>query len=194
MRKLNIKMINGQMFKSIVTTLIITISFILSSCTSSLAALESYTNATQGYQFLYPQGWVQVKVKDASPGVDVVFRDFIERSENLSVIVSSIPEDQSLTDLGTPTEVGYRFFKDIANKANPNRQVEFTNAESLQKGEQIYYLLEYQVKLQDNQPRHNLASVAVKNGKLYTFNISTTENRWSKINQLLETVVKSFTV
>lgn len=182
------------MFKSIITTLVITISFVLFSCTSSLASLESYSNATQGYQFLYPQGWVQVEVKDASAGVDVVFRDFIERTENLSVIVSSIPKDQKLTDLGTPTEVGYRFFKDIANQPNSNRQVEFINAESLQKGEQNYYLLEYQVKLEDGQERHNLASVAVKNGKLFTFNLSTTQDRWLKINQLLETVVKSFTV
>ncbi|NEQ79730.1 MAG: photosystem II oxygen evolving complex protein PsbP, partial [Moorea sp. SIO2I5] len=37
-------------------------------------------------------------------------------------------------------------------------------------------------------------SVVVNRGKLYTFNASTTERRWGKMKNLLELVVKSFSV
>lgn len=182
------------MFKSIVTTLILIITCFLSSCTTGLAELPTYISPSQGYQFSYPQGWVKVEVKNSSPGVDVVFRDFIEPTENLSVIISEIPKNKSLTDLGSATEVGYRFFKDINNQPNLNRKLEFIRAESLLKGDNDYYLLEYQVTLENNKQRHNLASVVAKNGKLFTFNVSTTQTRWKKVEQLLENMVKSFTV
>lgn len=182
------------MFKSIVTSLVIIISLILSSCTTNLAAWQSYVNLTQGYQFLYPQGWLPVAVKNSSHGVDVVLRDSREPTENLSVIISEIPRDQSLADLGTPLEVGYRFFKEVNNRPNLNRKLEFIWAESLVKGDHNYYLLEYQVTLKNNQERHNLASVVIKDGKLFTFNVSTTQKRWEKVNPVLENVVKSFTV
>jgi photosystem II oxygen-evolving enhancer protein 2 len=181
------------MFKRILTTVLVTLTFILSSCTNNLLSLQSYSNSTQGYQFLYPQGWLPVEVNSTS-GVDVVLRDFIEPTENLSVIVSEIPKEKTLSDLGNPTEVGYRFFKDINNQPNSSRQVEFIRADSLVKGDNNYYLLEYQVTLENNQERHNLASVVVKNGKLFTFNVSTTQQRWEKVHQLLENIVKSFTV
>jgi photosystem II oxygen-evolving enhancer protein 2 len=182
------------MFKAIFATLLLIISCLLSSCSLSLVALPTYVSANQGYQFSYPQGWVKVKVRNPSPGVDVVFRDFIEPTENLSVIISEIPKNKSLTDLGTPTEVGYRFFKDINNQPNLNRKLEFIKAESLLKSDNDYYILEYQVTLENNKQRHNLASVVIKNGKLFTFNVSTTQTRWEKVGQLLENIVKSFTV
>ena len=59
---------------------------------------------------------------------------------------------------------------------------------------QEYYLLEYRVKLAGDKYRHNLASVATKNGKLYTFNISSTESRWQKVQELFTKVAKSFSV
>jgi photosystem II oxygen-evolving enhancer protein 2 len=54
-------------------------------------------------------------------------------------------------------------------------------------------ILEYAVKL-PNQARHNLASVAVSRGKLYTINVSATEERWPKVKEAFEKVVKSFSV
>jgi photosystem II oxygen-evolving enhancer protein 2 len=180
------------MFPSILTTFLIFISCILFSCTTNLEGWQSYISLSQGYQFLYPPGWQQVQVK--TPGVDVVLRDFIEPTENLSVIISEISPEQSLTDLGTPTDVGYRFFKEINNRPNLNRKVEFIKAESLLKGDLNYYLLEYQVTLKNNQERHNLASVVVKDHKLFTFNVSTTQKRWEKASQLLKNIVKSFRV
>ena len=47
----------------------------------------------------------------------------------------------------------------------------------------IYYLLEYAVKLPNQQERHNISSVAVSRGKLFTFNASVPEKRWQKLQR-----------
>jgi len=45
----------------------------------------------------YPNGWLPVKV---SNGPDVVFHDLIETTENVSVVVSSVPQGKTLAELG----------------------------------------------------------------------------------------------
>ncbi|ACK69580.1 photosystem II oxygen evolving complex protein PsbP [Gloeothece citriformis PCC 7424] len=182
------------MLRAIVAALVLIISLTLSSCASDLGGLQSYVNPTSGYEFLYPNGWIPVDVKNASDGVDLVYRDLIERSENLSVIISDVPEGKDLSDIGTPSDVGYRFFKAVNNDSNLNRNAELIRADSHEENGKTYYILEYQVKLPDNTQRHDLASVAVSRGKLYTFNLSTPQQRWDKVKDLFETSVRSFSV
>jgi photosystem II oxygen-evolving enhancer protein 2 len=161
------------------------------SCTSAIAGLQPYTNGQ--YQFLYPRGWVEVEVQNASPGVKLVLRDTVERTENVSLIVSDVPAGQTLKELGTPTEVGYRFFKQAQD--NPlKRQVEFINADSAENEGETYYRLEYAVTFPDGQNRHNLANVVIHNQKLYTFNLSTPERRWQQLSDRFQAVVNSFRV
>lgn len=182
------------MLKSLITIILITFTITLTSCSSALSGLQAYVDAIDGYQFLYPNGWMSVDVKNASEGVDVVYKDFLEPSENLSVIVSKIDQNKNLADLGTPTDVGYRFMQMVNQDSANEREAELISAEKREQNLQYYYLLEYKVKLSNNQYRHNLASVATKNGKLYTFNISTTESRWQNVEDLFKTVAKSFSI
>lgn len=182
------------MLKSIATFIVIILTVTLSACVSPTGGLNPYVDGADGYKFLYPNGWMAVDVKDASEGVDVVFRDFIERSENLSVIISDVNKNMDLSDLGSPTDVGYRFMQIVNQDTNNQREAELISAEKREQNLEDYYLLEYKVKLGDNQYRHNLASVVTKNGKLYTFNISTTESRWENVENRFKTIVKSFTV
>jgi len=182
------------MLKSIATFIVIILTVTLSACVSPTGGLNPYVDGADGYKFLYPNGWMAVDVKDASEGVDVVFRDFIERSENLSVIISDVNKNMDLSDLGSPTDVGYRFMQIVNQDTNNQREAELISAEKREQNLEDYYLLEYKVKLGDNQYRHNLASVVTKNGKLYTFNISTTESRWENVKNRFKTIVKSFTV
>lgn len=179
------------MWKRIATIVILLLSFSITGCISTGAGLQSYVDSTDGYQFLYPNGWVPVEVKD---GPDVVFRDLIEYSENLSVVISSVPEGKTLTDLGTPTDFGYRLSKNAIAPPDSGRQAELVNAEELRKEDGTYYLLEYAVTLSNRQPRHDFASVAISHGKLYSFNLSTTERRWQKGKSMFAQVVKSFKV
>ncbi|WP_107666448.1 photosystem II reaction center PsbP [Cyanothece sp. BG0011] len=182
------------MFKSLRIVVLTLISLTLFSCSIGLGGLQSYVDAGDGYQFLYPNGWVGVDVKQSSQGVDVIFRDIIEPTENLSVIVSDVDKEKTLSDLGTPTEVGYYLLKQMNNNQETGRQVDLINAESREVEGQTYYNLEYEVTLPNQEQRHNLASIAVSRGKLFTFNLSTLQKRWDKVKDLFETSVNSFSV
>lgn len=179
------------MLRRTLVILLIAISIGLTSCTSTVSGLKSYVDSNDGYEFLYPNGWVPVNV---SNGPDVVLHDLIETTENVSVVISDVPQGKTLADLGNPREVGYKLGKSAIAPLNSGREAELVNAEELEADAKTYYLLEYTVKLSNQQQRHNLASVAVRRGKLFTFNASTPERRWTKVKPTLDAVVKSFTV
>jgi photosystem II oxygen-evolving enhancer protein 2 len=178
------------MLRRIAALVLVVLSLSLQSCVSGTAGLKSYVDSYDGYQFLYPNGWVQVQVND---GPDVVFHDLIQETENISVVISPVPDNKTLQDLGTPSEVGYRLSKNAIAPAGSGREAELVSAESRQMGDETYYLLEYAVKL-PTQLRHNLASVVVRRGQLFTLNLSTTERRWEKVQSLFHKVVDSFSV
>ena len=182
-----------KMLRLLITLCLISLTTLMSGCSTGLGGLQSYVNTSQGYEFLYPNGWIPVTVQNASEGVDLVYRDLVERSENLSVIISDVPEDKKLEELGTPTDVGYRFLKAVDNP-NSARQTDFISAEAREGKDKTYYILEYEVENPGEPIRHNIASVAVSRGKLFTFNLSTTDKRWSKVKDTFEIAAKSFTV
>lgn len=170
---------------------------VLQSCSSPASALNHYIDQVDGYEFLYPPGWLQVQVAD---GPDVVFHDIIETTENVSVVISPIAPGKSLSALGTPTQVGQALVKRALQPALTARstpdspaRVELVNAEAHETDTKTYYILEYAVE-RDGQKRHNLASVVVSGDRLFTFNASTSERRWPQVKGLFETVVNSFTV
>ncbi|MTJ54760.1 photosystem II oxygen evolving complex protein PsbP [Anabaena sp. UHCC 0253] len=180
------------MWKRITLILLLVLSFSLSSPSVAAAAgLKSFVDSADGYQFAYPNGWLQVKVAD---GPDVVFHDLIEVSENVSVVISPVPEGKTLPELGTPTEVGYKLGKAALAPVDSGRTAELINAAQKEVDGKIYYLLEYEVKLPNNQERHNISSVAVSRGKLFTFNASVPQRRWKKLQRMIDEVVSSFSV
>lgn len=179
------------MLKRIAAILLVVLSLSLTGCASAASGLKSYEDSIDGYQFLYPNGWLPVQV---SGGPDVVLRDLIETTENVSVVISPVPKDKTLADLGTPTEVGYKLGKSAIAPPDSGREAELVNAGKLESGGKTYYLLEYAVKLPNQQERHNLASVAVSRGKLFTFNASAPEKRWPKVRQVFDQIVTSFSV
>ena len=179
------------MLKRIVAIVLIVLSLSLTGCVSAISGLQAYVDSIDGYEFLYPNGWVEVKVPN---GPDVVLHDLIETTENVSVVVSSVSEGKTLADLGTPTDIGYKLGKNAIAPPESGREAELVSAGKQENNAKTYYLLEYIVKIPNQQQRHNLASVAISRGKLFTFNASTPEKRWSKMQQVLEIVVKSFKV
>jgi photosystem II oxygen-evolving enhancer protein 2 len=178
------------MLKTIAALLLLVLSLGINGCSSGKSGLQSYIDSKDGYEFLYPNGWIPVQV---SKGPDVVFHDMIEQTENVSVVISSVGEGKTLADLGTPGEIGYQLQKNAIAPPDSGRKAELVNAESLESGDKTYYLLEYSVKL-PNAERHNLASVGVSRGKLYTLNVSTTEKRWGKVKNIFEQIAKSFSI
>lgn len=138
---------------------------------------------------MYPNGWTEVQVPGAA---DVVFHDIVNERENVSVVISDVPEGKTLQDLGSPTEVGYKLSKSI-NAMAGDREVELVNAQQIDAGEKTYYILEYVADLPSGV-RHNLASVIVRRGRLFTFNASVQEARWERVKNLIKQSVASFKV
>lgn len=179
------------MLKRLLAMLLVVFSLSLQGCvTTATSGLKSYVDSIDGYQFLYPNGWLPVKVSD---GPDIVMHDIIQQSENVSVVINPVSGKKTLAELGSPGELGYQLGKTAIAPPGSGREAELVNAESRESGDKTYYLLEYLVKV-GSRERHNLASVAVSRGKLYTFNASTTEDRWEKVKDLLQRVIDSFSV
>jgi photosystem II oxygen-evolving enhancer protein 2 len=182
--------LEGIMLKRLAAVLLILTAVVLQGCVSAGAGLKAYTDSYDGYSFLYPNGWTEVKVSGAA---DVVFHDIVNETENISVVISDVPAGQTLEDLGTPTDVGYKLSKSINAIAGDDRDVELANAKAITKNDRTYYILEYIAALPSGV-RHNLASVSVSRGKLFTFNASTEEERWEKVSDLMKQAVVSFSV
>jgi photosystem II oxygen-evolving enhancer protein 2 len=181
------------MFRATVALIFLIVNLTLFGCSSATGGLQGYTNSTEGYKFLYPNGWQEVKVDNNTAGVDVVFRDLVEQTENVSVVINEVGEERKLQDLGTPSEVGQRLKNTIA-PPDSERQGELIRADELEKEGKTYYLLEYKVTFPDNRERHNMASVAVSRGKLFTFSVSTPQNRWDSLSERFNTIADSFEV
>jgi photosystem II oxygen-evolving enhancer protein 2 len=180
------------MLKRIAALLLVTLTLIVTGCSvSPTGGLKSFADSYDGYQFLYPNSWVEMDASRIEP--DVIFRDLIEVSENVSVIINPIPGEKTLAELGTPTEVGYKLSKMAIAPPDSNREAELVNAEQREFDGKTYYMFEYAVKL-PNQLRHNLASIAISRGQLFTLNISTTEKRWEDAKDKLKAVANSFHV
>lgn len=185
----------GKMFpRLIIVIAMLCLCLGISGCTPNVSGMPKYVSLEKSYEFVYPNGWIKVEVENASPGVDVVFRDLVERTENLSVIISEVGDNQSLGKLGTATDVGYRFMKQVNQDPKLNRTAELISASTREDNQHIYYILEYQVKPPLGLDRHNLASVVVSGNKLYTFNVSSSQQRWNQVKALFEAVVNSFSV
>ncbi len=179
-----------SMLKRFAATFLLITTLVLQGCVTAGAGLKSYVDSYDGYSFLYPNGWTEVKVLG---GADVVFHDIVNETENISVVISDVPEGQTLEGLGTPTEVGYKLSKSINAITGEDRDVQLASAQSITKGDQTYYILEYIADLPSGL-RHNFASVVVRRGRLFTFNASTEEARWNKVKDMMKQAVASFSV
>lgn len=181
------------MLKRLAALLLVVFVFIgaqgLQGC-SSAASLQSYNDSYEGYEFKYPTGWVEA---DVPGGPDTVFHDIINASENVSVVISPVSGGKTLPDIGTPTEVGYKLSKSITSMSTDDRNVELVNAQSFEAGDKLYYVLEYVANLPSGT-RHDLASVIVRRGQLYTFNASIPEGRWETLKDTMKQTVASFSV
>ena len=115
------------MLKRLATVLLIVFALTLQSCVGGGTAFQSYADQYEGYEFVYPTGWVEVQVPGSA---DVVFHDIVNETENVSVVISEVPEGKTLEDLGTPTDVGYKLSKSFNVIAAGESDVELVSAQA----------------------------------------------------------------
>ena len=86
------------------------------------------------------------------------------------------------------TRRGMRFSS--APPAGSGRTAELVEANEREVNNHTFYDLEYAVHLEDRD-RHELATVVVDRGRLYTLATSVNEDRWEKVQDLCGRVVRS---
>ena len=166
------------------------LAMLLASCSATAAGLNRFQNPDGRFAFLYPTGWTRVQV---SEGPQLVFHDLINSDETLSLVISDVSDSGDLSDLGSAVAVGERLRRSVIAPEGSGRQAELLQADEREQDGRTFYDLEYAVHLGDRD-RHELATVVVDRGRLYTFAASTNEIRWGKVNDLFHQVVTSFTL
>lgn len=163
---------------------------VLVSCSAAAAGLNSFQSPDGRYAFLYPTGWTRVQVTE---GPQVVFHDLINADETLSLVVSDVNETNDLENLGSAVAVGEKLRRVVIAPDGSGREAELVEAREREDGGRTFYDLEYAVHLPDRD-RHELATVVVDRGRLYTFAASTNELRWPRVEGLFHQVITSFTL
>ena len=153
--------------------------------TGGASGLEPFKSQNGNYGFLFPTGWTRVAVDN---GPEVVYHDLINSDETLSLVISKLDNDVDLNDLGGADAVGERLFGSNDNK-NPIKLIE---AKEREVDDHKFYDLEYFVNLEEKS-RHEIATVVVDRGYLYTLAASSSEQRWSKMQDIFKRVIVSFT-
>jgi photosystem II oxygen-evolving enhancer protein 2 len=165
--------------------------FVLGACAAGpTAGLQSYQSPDGRFAFLYPTGWTQVQV---SNGPRVVFHDLIHSDETVSLMVNKVDEQNDLDDLGSAVAVGERLRREVIATVGSGRTAELIEAGEREMNGRTFYDLEYAVHLPDRD-RHELATVVVDRGRLYTLATSVNEDRWEKVQDLCGRVVRSLTM
>ena len=162
----------------------------LVGCSAAAAGLNSFASPDGRYACLYPTGWTRVQV---SGGPQVVFHDLINSDETLSLVISEVNPTNDLEKLGSAVAVGEQLRRTVIAPEGSGRQAELVEASERQEGPRTFYDLEYAVHL-DDRDRHELATVVLDRGRLYTFAASTNEIRWAKVKDMFRQVVTSFTL
>jgi len=166
-----------------------TLSIVLSSQDAATAAkgpkgFNPVEDINDGYRFLYPFGWQEVSVN----GVDVVYKDIVEPFETVSV--SLLPTDKAtIGEYGSAQEVAETLARNVLTAPGSEVNVLTTSERDDEYGHK-YYQFEFTAK--SNFSKHQLAVVTVANGKFYTLTVGSTEKRWDRIKEKLETTAKSF--
>ena len=185
----NFSKIQNMKFNPFKYLLLIILCFTISACSGGInAGLETYQSPDGRYAFLYPTGWTRVKV-DGGP--EIIYHDLINSNETLSLVVSNVDKNVDLEQLGSPNEVGQTLIDKVIAPEGSGRSVILVDSNKREGSNHIFYDLEYQLKINE-QDRHELATVVLDRGTLYTFAVGTNEDRWNKVDQLFTNVIRSF--
>ena len=166
------------------------LAVVLVGCSAAAAGLNSFQSPDGRYAFLYPTGWTRVQV---SEGPQVVFHDLINSDETLSLVISDVNATNDLENLGSAVAVGERLRRVVIAPEGSGREATLVEAVERQDGSHTFYALEYAVHLNDRD-RHELATVVIDRGRLYTLAASTNEVRWPRVKTLFHQVITSFTL
>ncbi|XP_020254974.1 psbP domain-containing protein 1, chloroplastic [Asparagus officinalis] len=196
-------------------------SFIFSQLSSHEAVLaelsvgfREHIDIFDGYSFLYPKNWIQVK----GAGADIFFRDPFVLDENISVELSSPSSSRfkSVEDLGPPQAAAEKVLKQyltefMSTRLGVRRESNIlTSSSRVADDGKLYYQVEVNIKSyannnelavmpQDRIPRlewdrRYLSVLGVGNNRLYELRLQTPEDVFLEEEKELRRIMDSFRV
>ncbi len=166
------------------------------------SALQTYTNAQEGYRLLRPSQWLKL----ADPvGADAVFYDPSHPSETVSVVINALPPGSSPDQVATlwqdPQHWGHNLIEQVFAPPGSGREAQLLEARTERVNGQSYGVLEFTITFplsinssEDPIMRHNLARFTLWQEQIYSLNVSAPDGRWPQQRILFEQVASSFRV
>ncbi|NP_001146583.1 uncharacterized protein LOC100280179 [Zea mays] len=177
-------------------------------------AFREYIDTFDGYTFLYPKNWIQVR----GAGADIFFRDPMVLDENMSVEISSPSSSRytSVEDLGPPEKaaekvLGQYLTEFMSTRLGVRRESNVLSASSKVADDgKLYYEVEVNIKsyASNNElavmpqdrvqslewDRRYLSVLGVENKRLYELRLQTPEQVFMQEEEDLRRVMDSFRV
>lgn len=144
----------------------------------------AFVDKADGYSYFYPSDWREFDFR----GHDSAFKDRYLQLQNLRL--SFIPTDKSdVHDLGPLDEVVLRLVNHVYSA--PTQVATVMDMQEKNIEGKNYYTFEY-VLTSRNFARAAFATIAIGNGRYYTFIVGANERRWRRVRNQLKVVADSF--
>mmetsp|Transcript_30552 Transcript_30552/g.37301 ORF Transcript_30552/g.37301 Transcript_30552/m.37301 type:complete len:225 (+) Transcript_30552:97-771(+) len=141
--------------------------------------LEKYSDTTRGWSIFAPSGWNKF---DGEVGAyDVKWQDLVDGRENIKV--SSNPVKSTTTSISALGEV-----QEVGKKLASARQAKLVKADERLTDGILFYTFEFAL----DEGTHQLLSLSVNKGRIWSLDANTTEKRWEKRKEMYSNVIGSF--
>jgi photosystem II oxygen-evolving enhancer protein 2 len=141
--------------------------------------LEPYSDTARGFRIMAPTGWNRF---DGEVGAfDVKWQDLVDPTENVKISSTPVKSTtESVGALGPVEELGIR----LAQKRN----AELVAASARVTEGVLFYTFDFAIA----DGTHQLLTLAVAKGKLWSLDANAKEKRWSKRSELYQNIAGSF--
>lgn len=141
--------------------------------------LEYYQDGPRGWSMLAPSGWNKF---DGEVGAyDVKWQDVVQPMENIKI--STNPVKSTTTSIAALGEV-----KDVGASLATKRKAKLIKADERQTEGVLFY--DFEFALSDST--HQLLTLCVNKGKVWSLDANSSESRWGKRKELYTKAVGSF--
>jgi len=141
--------------------------------------LEYYQDGIRGWSMFVPSGWN--KFEGEVGAYDTKWQDVVQPIENIKL--SSNPVKSTTTSISALGDV-----KDVGASLASKRNAKLMKAEERQTEGILFYDFEFAI----NDGTHQLLTLCVNKGKVWSLDASSSESRWSKRKELYTKSIGSF--
>jgi len=142
--------------------------------------LERYQDTQIGVSLLVPSGWN--KFEGEVGAYNLKWQDIVDPTENIKI--SSTPVKSNTTEISAIGEDVQAIGKSLAAKRN----AKLLNAKERFTDRILFYEFEFAI----NDGTHQILSLSVNKGKIWSVDVNSPEKRWSKRAEMYNNVLGSF--